>query len=241
MKNTKITAPLTFCKVMAIMGIAALLMPALANAQGMKNTGNKTKTSTGMSTGKNIEEHAYNAPLNPADISPLLIGESIPMVSLKDVNGKSFDLNLAIASKPSILIFYRGGWCPYCTKQLSGLQELLPELETMGYQMIAISTDSPDELSKSQAKAHLGYTLLSDADLNVSKKFGLAFQAPKGYSEMLVKTTGGLDQDLLLPVPSVFILDKVGKIRYEYVNPDFKQRLNPELLKVVAQTIYKEL
>ena len=58
---------------------------------------------------------------------------------------------------------------------------------------------------------------------------------------MLVKTTGGLDQELLLPVPSVFILDKVGKIRYEYVNPDFKQRLNPELLKVVAQTIYKEL
>ena len=136
MKHTKITAPLAFCKVMAIMGIAALLMPALASAQGMKNTGNKTKTSTGMSTGKNMEEHEYNAPLNPDDISPLLIGESIPMVSLKDVNGKSFDLNRAIASKPSILIFYRGGWCPYCTKQLSGLQELLPELETMGYQSL---------------------------------------------------------------------------------------------------------
>ncbi|SDO45205.1 Peroxiredoxin [Pedobacter steynii] len=224
------------------MGIAILLMPGIASAQGMKTNGNKMKTGTAaMSLEKNMEEQEYRIPENPEDISPLLIGESIPMVSLKDVNGKGFDLNRAIASKPTILIFYRGGWCPYCTRQLSGLQELLPELETMGYQLIAVSTDSPDELSKSLDKAHLGYTLLSDADLNVSKKFGLAFKAPKGYSEMLVKTTGGLDQDLLLPVPSVFILDKMGKIQYEYINTDFKQRLNPELLKVVAQTIYKVL
>jgi peroxiredoxin len=240
MKINKIMAPLAFCKAMAIMGIAIILIPGFASGQEMKNS-NKMKTGTAMSIEENMEQQEYRIPQNPEDISPLLIGEPIPMVTLKDVNGKGFDLNRAIASKPTILIFYRGGWCPYCTRQLSGLQELFPELETMGYQLIAVSTDSPDELSKSLTKAHLGYTLLSDADLNVSKKFGLAFKAPKGYSEMLVKTPGGLDQDLLLPVPSIFILDKMGKIQYEYINPDFKQRLNPELLKVVAQTIYKAL
>ena len=234
MKINKTMAPLAFCKAMIMMGIAILLIPGFASAQ-------KIKTSTGMSVEKNMEEQEYRVPQHPEHISPLLIGESIPMSTLKDLNGKSFDLNRAIASKPTILIFYRGGWCPYCTKQLSGLQELLPELETMGYQLIAISTDSPDQLSKSLDKAHLGYTLLSDADLNVSKKIGIAFKAPKGYWDMLAKTTGGMDQELLLPVPSVFILDKMGKIHYEYINPDFKQRLNPDLLKVVAQTLYKEL
>ncbi|MGK9117982.1 peroxiredoxin-like family protein [Olivibacter jilunii] len=183
----------------------------------------------------------YKAPESPEDISPLLTGETIPMITLKDVSGKDFELHQAVATKPTILVFYRGGWCPYCSKQLAALQELMPELEKMGYQLIAISTDSPEGLQASATEKHLGYTLLSDANLNASKRFGLAFKAPKAYWEMLPETTGGMDQELLLPVPSVFILDKSGKIHYEYINPDFKQRLSTELLKAVTQTLYKEL
>jgi len=183
----------------------------------------------------------YNIPQHPQDISPLLNGESIPKVVLKDVNGKDFDLNMAIAAKPTVLVFYRGGWCPYCSSQLAGLQDLMPELEKIGYQLIAISTDKPEGLMESAAKGHLAYTLLSDANLEASKRMGIAFKAPQGYWEMLPKTTGGMDKDLLLPVPSVFILDREGKIHFEYINPDFKQRLNPELLKAAAQTLYKAL
>jgi hypothetical protein len=62
-------------------------------------------------------------PQKPEDISPLLNGEKIPMAMLTDAAGKSFDLNKAVAEKPTILIIYRGGWCPYCSRQLSGLQQ----------------------------------------------------------------------------------------------------------------------
>ncbi len=188
-----------------------------------------------------MSECMHSAPENAQDISPLLVGESIPMVMLKDANGKDFDLNKAVSMKPTILIFYRGGWCPFCSKQLAGLQEIAPELEKSGYQLLAISTDAPEGLMQSQSKEHLSYKLLSDADLNVSKLFGIAFKAPEAYSEMLSKTTNGMDTDLLIPVPSVFILDKKGVIHFEYINPDFKQRLNPDLLKVVASKIYNEL
>lgn len=184
---------------------------------------------------------AYTIPQQPEDISPLLNGESIPAVILKDVSGKAFDLNKAVANKPTILIFYRGGWCPFCSRQLSGLQEIVPVLEEKGYQLIAVSTDKPEGLKQSAVKQRLGYTLLSDADTKVSKLFGIAYKAPEAYWEMLPKTSGGMDTDLLLPVPSVFILDRKGVIHFEYINPDFKQRLNPELLKVVAAQIYKEL
>ncbi len=183
----------------------------------------------------------YTIPQQPEDISPLLNGESIPVATLKDASGKAFDLNKAVANKPTILIFYRGGWCPFCSRQLSGLQEIVPVLEEKGYQLIAVSTDKPEGLKQSAMKQQLGYTLLSDADMKVSKQFGIAYKAPEAYREMLPKTTGGMDTDLLLPVPSVFILDRKGVIHFEYINPDFKQRLNPELLKVVAGEIYKEL
>lgn len=180
-------------------------------------------------------------PQKPEDISPLLNGEKIPKAILSDVAGKKFDLNKAVSEKPTVLIFYRGGWCPYCSRQLSGLQQAAPELERLGYQLIAISTDTPEELMQSATKEKLDYTLLSDADLSLSKKFGIAYKAPEAYWNMLPKTTGGLDTELLLPVPSVFILDKNGTIHFEYINPDFKQRLSSDLLKAVANSIRKDL
>jgi peroxiredoxin len=180
-------------------------------------------------------------PEKPEDISPLLIGENIPEINLSDATGKNFDLNSAIARQPTILIFYRGGWCPYCNKQLSGIQEIEPELKKMGYQIIAISTDSPDNLKASTAKNKMEYTLLSDADLNVSKQFGLAYKAPAAYDKLLPTSSGGKNLDKLLPVPSVFFISKKGNIRFEYINVDFKQRISSDLLKSVAQTIFSEL
>jgi len=182
-----------------------------------------------------------NIPAQPQDISPLLTGENIPVINLPDAMGKNFDLNAAIAQKPTILIFYRGGWCPYCNKQLSGIQEIEPALNKMGYQVIAISTDSPDNLRSSVEKNKLEYTLLSDADLSVSKQFGLAYKAPAAYDKLLPTSSGGKNQDKLLPVPSIFFISKKGNIRFEYINVDFKQRISPDLLKSVAQTIFSEL
>ena len=201
----------------------------------------KAQQDSMMKEKKMMESMPSAFPQKPQDISPLLIGETIPTASLMDASGKKFDLNAAVAAKPTILIFYRGGWCPFCSKQLSGLQAIAPDLEKQGYQLIAVSTDKPEGLMQSASKEKLSYTLLSDADLHLSKQFGIAFKAPKGYWEMLPKTTGGMNTDLLLPVPSVFILDRKGAIRFEYINPDFKQRLSAELLTAVTQSIKKDL
>ena len=213
-------------------------LAGVANAQ--EKTG--TMKSSGMMDKMEMKQMMpYVIPQKPEDVSPLLYGEKIPMAVIPDASGKSFDLNKAIAEKPTILVFYRGGWCPYCSKQLSGLQQALPGLEKMGYQLIAVSTDESDGLMQSATKEKLSYTLLSDANLELSKQIGIAYKAPKGYWEMLPKTTGGKDVDLLLPVPSVFILDKTGVIHFEYINPDFKQRLSADLLMAAATSIKKDL
>lgn len=179
-------------------------------------------------------------PAKPTDISPLLIGEPIPAVNLPDANGKLFNLNESAAKKPTILIFYRGGWCPYCNKELAGMQGIEGNLKKMGYQIVAISTDSPDNLSKTIGKHQLTYTLLSDSELSVAKQFGLAYLAPKNYGDLLIKSSEGKNVDKLLPVPSVFILDEKGVIQFEYINPDYKQRMSPDLLQAVAGALQNE-
>jgi peroxiredoxin len=181
------------------------------------------------------------APEKPEDISPLLIGEAIPTVNLPDASGKTFDLNKAVAESPTILVFYRGGWCPYCSRQLSGIQEVEQDLKSLGYKIIAVSTDSPESLTETLGKEKLSYTLLSDSELTAAKKFGIAFKGPKAYDKLLPKASGGKNVDKLLPVPSVFILDTKGVIQFEYINPNYASRISPALLKAVATTLADEL
>lgn len=207
----------------------------------MVNISASARTFTGLEVPADTTKMIAGVPVKPEDISPLLSGENIPQVKLINDAGESFDLNAAVASKPTILIFYRGGWCPFCSKQLAGLQEIEGDLTKMGYQLLAVSTDSPENLKQSKTKSKLTYTLLSDADLAVSKQFGIAFKSPKNYDKFLPETSGGKNADKLLPVPSVFILNRKGNIRFEYINPDITQRLSPDLLKAAASSLIAEL
>ena len=50
------------------------------------------------------------APLSPEDVCPILTGQKVPAVTLQTIEGKPFDLTESIAKKPTVLIFYRGGW-----------------------------------------------------------------------------------------------------------------------------------
>jgi peroxiredoxin len=124
---------------------------------------------------------------------------------------------------------------------LAGIQEVEKKLIELGYQIIAISTDSPQNLAKTLNKQQLTYTLLSDDDLVASKLFGIAYVGPKAYDKILKEGSNGKNVDKLLPVPSVFILNTKGVIQFEYINPDFKQRISAGLLQAVAEAVVKEM
>jgi len=176
-----------------------------------------------------------DTPLSARDVRPLLLGAKIPQLTLKTVDGRAFDLNSAIAKKPAVLVFYRGGWCMYCNKHFGELALIEREITQLGFEIIAISPDKPVKLSESINKHQMGYTLLSDSDMKAAKAFGIAF---KLNDELLNKYAEyGIDLDdasgynhHLLPVPSVFVIAPDGTIKFQYVNPDYKTRLAPEVL-----------
>ena len=178
-----------------------------------------------------------NLPSSANDISPLLIGENVPNLSLKDTNGKSVNISDLISSKKTILVFYRGGWCPYCNTHLSALAETESQLIAQGYQIVAISPDSPKSLMETKTKEKLNYTLLSDSDGEFAKAFGIAFQAPENYGKYLKKRSENLNTDLYIPVPSLFILNQSGTIIFEYISPDYKQRITNDLLLSVVKSL----
>lgn len=172
----------------------------------------------------------------PTAISPLLIGEKIPGITLSDVSGKKMNLLELAAQKPSVIVFYRGGWCPYCNLHLSELQTIESDILKAGYRIIAISPDSPESMAASISKNKLNYLLLSDTQTEASRGFGLAFQAPERYAEMLGKASADQNKNVL-PVPAVFVVNNAGEILFEHINPDYKTRLKGSLLLAVLREL----
>jgi peroxiredoxin len=175
-------------------------------------------------------------PDKATDISPLLIGEKAPQIMLTHLNGKTDSLSSLLAKQQTVLIFYRGGWCPFCNVQLAELQAIESDIIKLGYQIVAISPDSPESLKASLDKHKLNYQLLSDADMRAAQLFGIAFNVPESSKERLAKSSGGRNPGQL-PVPSVFVMNKQGEILFEYINPDYKKRLPANLLLAVLKEL----
>lgn len=180
-------------------------------------------------------------PLKAEDAKPLKAGAKAPEVNLTAVDGKSSSLKQILGGKPSIIVFYRGGWCPFCNVQLSDLGKNEAQIKAKGYQLVAVSPDMASELKKSTEKNSLTYKLFSDSSAEAIKAFGVAFRVDdqtynmykNNYKLDLEQMAGGQTHHLL-PVPSVFVVDAKGVIKYVYSNPDYRVRLKgEELLKAL--------
>mgnify|MGYP005846463279 CR=1 FL=1 len=170
------------------------------------------------------------------DISPLLIGEKIPDITLLSSAGKQETLADITGRKPSILLFYRGGWCPFCNKHLAEIETIQDNILQLGYQLIAISPDAPQKLIESGEKNKLKYRLYSDGNGAVAQAMGIAFKASERSLGMLSEYSAGQNTGFL-PVPSVFVINSDGVIAFEYINPDYKVRISAKLLLAVLENL----
>jgi peroxiredoxin len=179
------------------------------------------------------------------DIHPLLVGMKVPEVTLTNLRSQPVTLYSLIEKKQTVLVFYRGGWCPYCNLQLEQLHVIEDEVLKLGYQIVAVSADRPENAEKSLEKHDLKYTLLSDSAKAAAKAFGLAFKVDdktlEAYKKFGINLTeaSGVD-DHILPVPAVFIVRTDGMIVFEYVNPNYKVRLNAQVLLAILKAENEE-
>lgn len=168
------------------------------------------------------------------EICPLLIGEKIPETVITSLENKEVSLVELVKKQPTILLFYRGGWCPFCNTHLAAVGEITAEISSLGYQIIAVSPDSPEKLQLSIEEQKLDYQLYSDANGNLIKAMGLAFKSPERYGSMLMDFSGGENKGFL-PAPALFIVNTEGIIEFEYISPDYKKRIEADLLLSVLK------
>ena len=175
-------------------------------------------------------------PKSALDIAPLLIGEKIPEFTLKTAENADVNLSELLKKKKTVLVFYRGGWCPYCNLHLQALAGAEKQIIDLGYQIIAVSPDSPENLKITEEKDKVKYTLLSDSKGELIKAVGIAYQVPENYKSVINVHSKGINTSLL-PVPSVFVVNTAADIVFEYISPDIKQRISTELLVSVLKNL----
>ena len=178
---------------------------------------------------------------NADAIKPLLIGQFAPNVVLKTEFGGDIELQSLIEKRPTVIIFYRGGWCPYCSRQMAGLIEVEQRIIDLGYQILAISPDTPARLVEQKSSQEFQLMHLSDMALEATRAFGLGYYVDDDMVEIIkgqlgaeVVTLEG-ESKVVLPVPAAYIIDTTGLVKFAYVNPNFQQRINPQLLLQAAR------
>lgn len=175
------------------------------------------------------------------DVRPILNGQNIPNTTIYTPQGKALKLHDVIKEKPSVIIFYRGGWCPYCNAQLADLKNIEDKVTALGYQLIAMSPDSPKRLSAQETSQDYKAKIFSDRDFETTQAFGIGFFLDDKVADKYRNKLGVEFVDIngtsrvALPVPAVYIVDTSGKVHFQYINPNFTVRLDSELLYQAAR------
>jgi peroxiredoxin len=172
----------------------------------------------------------------------LQVGDIAPDFILPNVDGRSVRLYSELERGPVVLVFYRGGWCPYCNIHLRGFQKSLADFRAAGAQVVAISPQLPDQSLTTREKIELAFPVLSDVGLNTARAFGITFELPKALLELYagidisLETSNGVEGGKELPMPATFVIRADRTIAYAQVEADHTRRSEPlEVLNLVRE------
>lgn len=197
-----------------------------------------------------MEPDLADTPMDQLGTAPaglgLDVGTKAPDGLLTDITGKKLQLSALYGQGPTFVIFYRGGWCPFCNLQLHRLSQATPEFDKHHLKLIAISVETPGEEAKTQAQHGVPFPMLSDSDLTVHEAFKVVHVPGEAEAKALARygvdleARSGGQHHHSFAVPAVFLIDQMGKIRWRHVDEDYTKRPSPaQMIEVADRTLAK--
>ncbi|MCA9401934.1 MAG: AhpC/TSA family protein [Candidatus Omnitrophica bacterium] len=173
--------------------------------------------------------------------SALNTGEQAPNFKLPDATGTEISLYDLLKDGPVVLVWYRGGWCPYCNIHLNALQRTLPQIKTAEASLVAVSPELPDKTLTTKEKHNLEFYVLSDKGNQVAKSYGIVFTLPdyvlKHYNQFFDIVDYNGDQTHALPLAAAYVINRQGTVTYTFLDADYRKRAEPETLLAEVQKL----
>ncbi len=125
-----------------------------------------------------------------------------PDFSLLDHEGNRRLLADVRHERALVLLFFRGAFCATSRRDLLAWSDIHERIQWLNAELVAVSVDPPDELSRLKASLQLPFTLLSDESFEVSRLYGIYESdeieaGPQPHGE-----------------PATFVLDAGGRLVY---------------------------
>ena len=184
-----------------------------------------------VSYGQEINYSAFGIETKDSHIPQgLKIGDKAPDFTGYDQTGKQVELKKLLEKGPMILFFYRGNWCPICNRYLSNYQDSLKVLTDQGFQVVAITPESIENVENTVKMHSLSFTVIYDCQEKIMKDYDLMFNVTKAYQDKVL-SSHSVDiakyngRDVAhLPVPATYIINKDGFIIAVQFDPDYTNR-----------------
>lgn len=171
----------------------------------------------------------------------VVVGDVVPDADLLAADGSVTTLATALGSGRSVLVLYRGAWCPWCNLTLRQYQAtLLPALTEQGVTLVAVSTQAPDGSKAMTESNDLGFPVLSDPGAELIGRLGLrtepspearAAHAALGFDV----ADSGSDGTAALAFPTVLVLDAQRRVVFADVQVDYTARAEVEAVLAAVE------
>lgn len=161
----------------------------------------------------------------PAAVKP---GTPLPAFSAQDENGGVLNSD-DLKGRPAVLLFVRGNWCPFCSKQVENLTRCYKEINESGARLVLI-TPKPLETTRRVAEFFaVDFEFWLDESLAIGRQLGLVQEAgvPKDYNREYGRDTLW---------PTTLVVDSEGIIRHTELSRFIADRPDPrKILGIVRQ------
>jgi peroxiredoxin len=169
-------------------------------------------------------------------------GDTCPDFVLPTAEGSFRGIRDVLEEGPAVVSFYRGRWCPYCSTELEALHLAEPDIRARGAKLVAVTPEAGGVALKVKRERNFTFDILCDIDNGVALQFGLAFRLPEEAANFFRTSDIRLDfpviynnESWFLPIPATYVIARDGTIAHAYVNPDFRERLDPqEIVRVLS-------
>ncbi len=172
----------------------------------------------------------------------LKAGDACPEFMLSNAEGMLVSRDELLAKGPLVLSFYRGKWCPYCVTELEALQAAMPEITKAGATLVAVTAEACGGALLAKRQKNFSFEILCDHDNGLALSFGLVFRLPQEVRDAYLAEKIDFplvygNESWFLPIPATYVVDRTGVIRHAYVNPEFRERMDPADIVTVLENL----
>ena len=180
-----------------------------------------------------------------ARTSTIGVGDLAPAFSLPTAEAGTWRLAEHLAQgkfSSLVVVFYRGTWCAYCSIYLRGLLEIQSQLSDANAALIAVSPEGTPASADGASAESPRFPVLIDQGSKVAEQFGLTFEMDDA-AKSLLKSSGldlekrNADGRWTLPVPGTFVIDRSGHIAYAHIDPDYRNRPEPQEIVAMCRSL----